>query len=324
MYNTNNMSDVLKALFGIIAGPVLVVLGFIALQLVFQIMGIDPGPVIAIIVALTPIWLPLVLFFLAYEFWIDQARLGFAINNGRVTLRIRLPQEVFKSPQAMESVLSQIYNPGGADNPWQGWVDGKHPLVYSFELVSHGGEVRFYVNVPKKKTKDAIEAQLYAQYPGIEIVEEIIDYTAEVDWDPEKFEIMSFHVGKKDDQEFPIKTYIDYGLDKMPKEEEKVEPMSPLLEQLANAQKHERIWVQILARPHAKKAFKNGYLRETKTWESKVMSKIDDIMGRKQGTKLGPGEFEEQPRLTTGERDTIAAMERNAGKYAYETVIRWM
>ncbi len=318
------MSEVLKALFGIVAGPALVLGGLLAMHFVFRLMDIDPGPVIAIIVALTPIWLPLVLFYLAYETWIDQARLGFALSNGRTTLRIRLPQEVTKSPQAMESVISQIHNPNSPDNPYQGWVDGKHPLIFSFELVSFGGEVRFYVNVPKKKTKDAIQAQLYAQYPGIEIIEEIIDYTAEIEWDPKKYEMMSFHMGKKDDEEFPLKTYIDFGLDKMPKEEEKIEPMAPILEQLASAQRHERIWVQILARPHVKKEFKSGYLRKVGTWESKVKAKIDDMLGRKPGTKLGPGEFEEQPRLTTGERDAIAAMERNAGKYAYETAIRWM
>jgi hypothetical protein len=318
------MSDVVKALFGMVAGPVLLITGVLLIQFVLRTIGVDPGPVLAIIIALTPIWLPLVLFYLAREQWIKYVRTAFAIKNGRATLRIRLPQEVTKSPEAMERVISQIYNPNGADNPWQGWVDGKHPLIYSFELVSIGGEIRFYVNVPQQKTRNAIEAQLYAQYPGIEIVEEKIDYTAEIPWDPERYEYMSFHLCKKEDQEFPIRTYVDCGLDKLPKEEEKVEPMAPMLEQLSMAQPHERVWIQILARPHAKKGFKNGELKETSTWESKVKAKIDAMLGRDAGTKLGPGEFEEQPRLTTGEKDIIAAMERNAGKYAYETAIRWV
>jgi len=318
------MSDVIKALFGMAAGPIFLVVGVLLIRFTLQTMGIDAAPVIAIIVALTPLWLPFVLFFLAHEYWIRFVRLNFAVRNGRVTLRIKLPQEVFKSPEAMERVMSQIHNPNSSDNPWQGWVDGKHPLMFSFELVSLGGDIRFYVNVPEKKTRNAIEAQLYAQYPGVEITEEKIDYTAEIPWDPEQHEYMSFHLCKKEDQEFPIRTYIDMGLDKLPKEEEKVEPMAPMLEQLSMVQPHERVWVQILAKPHAKKGFKNGELKETKTWEARVVSKIDDLLGRNSSTKLGPGEFEEQPRLTVGERDTIAAMERNAGKYAYETAIRWM
>ena len=318
------MSDVIKALFAMVAGPVLLVAGFFMIRFAINLTGVDPAPIMAFIIGLTPIWLPIVLFLLAYEYWIAYVRLAFAIENGRVTLRIRLPQEVFKSPQAMESVIAQIHNPNGADNPWQGWIDGKHPLVFSFELVSIGGDIRFYVNVPRKKTKNAIEAQLYAQYPDIEVVEETLDYTAEIPWDPDRYEYMSFHMGKKEDQEFPIKTYIDYGLHKMPKEEEKIEPMAPILEQLSMVQKHERVWVQILARPHAKKNFKGGYLKEGKTWEGKVKAKIDSMLGREAGKTTGPAELEEQPRLTSGERDTVTAMERNAGKYAYETAIRWL
>lgn len=318
------MSDVFKALFGVVAVPVLFAAAVLLFAITVRTFGVDPAPVLAIVVALTPIWLPLILFFLAYEYWIMFVRNAFAMGQGRATLRIKLPQEVLKSPQAMESVISQIHNPSSADNPYQGWVDGKHPLMFSFELVSIGGEVRFYINVPRKKTKNAVEAQLYAQYPGIEVVEETIDYTAEIPWDPDKHEYISFRMNKKEDQEFPIKTYIDYGLDKMPKEEEKVEPMAPMLEQLATIKRHERIWIQILARPHVKKAFKNGELKETKTWESKVQTKIDEMLGRESGKTTGPAEFDEQPRLTPGERDRVAAMERNACKYAYETAIRWI
>jgi hypothetical protein len=47
------------------------------------------------------------------------------------------------------------------------------------------------------------------------------------------------------------------------------------------------------------------------------------MMGRDHH-KNGPAELENQPRLTTGERDIIEAMERQKGKYAYETGIRWI
>lgn len=324
MRYTRSMSDVFKALFGVVAVPVLFAAAVLFFAITVRTLGVDPAPVLAIVVALTPIWLPLILFFLAYEYWITFVRNAFAMGQGRATLRIKLPQEVLKSPQAMESVFAQIHIPAASDNPYNGWFEGKFPLVFSFELVSIGGEIRFYINVPRSKIKNAVEAQLYAQYPGIEIVEEMIDYTAEIPWNPEKYEYISFRMNKSEDQEFPIKTYIDFGLDKMPKEEEKVEPMAPMIEQLATLQRHERLWIQILARPHAKKSFKNGELKETKTWESKVHAKIDSMLGREPGKKTGPAEFDEQPRLTPGERDLVAAMERNASKYAYETAIRWI
>ncbi|MEM9336276.1 MAG: hypothetical protein AAGA35_00270 [Patescibacteria group bacterium] len=318
------MSDAVKALFGTLGGPLLVLVGLYFMNLSLRIMGIDAEPVFALVIALTPLWLPFVLFYLFYDNWMDFVRLQFAVENGRTTLRIKLPQEVFKSPEAMETVFNQIHNLNGPDNLWQAYIDGKVPLMFSFELVSIGGDVRFYANVPTKKIKNLLEAQLYAQYPGIEIVEETLDYTAEIDKIGEDFGCMSFHLVKKEDQEFPIKTYIDFGLDKMPKEEEKVEPMAPMLEALGAASPNERLWIQFLVKPHGKKNFNNGHLSASPTWEKKVFAKIDQLLGREGGSKLGPAELEQQPRLTTGERDTITAMERNAGKYAYDTAVRWM
>lgn len=318
------MSDAIGAMFGVIAGPLFILAGFYVLSFTLNFMGIDAEPVLAIVVASTPIWLPVLTFYLFFDTWMDYVRGKFAIENGRTTIRIKLPQEVFKSPEAMETVFAQIHNLNGPDNLWQAYIDGKCPLPYSFELVSYGGDVRFYANVPSKKIKNMLEAQLYAQYPGIEIVEEPLDYTAEVTDDLDTWEMMSFHLVKKESQEFPIKTYIDFGLDKMPKEEEKVEPMAPMLEALGSASVNERLWIQILITPHGKKNFKNGHLQSSPTWEKKVFGKIDEMMGREKGSKQGPGEFESQPRLTTGERDSISAMERNAGKYAYSTAIRWM
>lgn len=316
------MSDFIKLLFGFIAVPLILIIGGVVMFSVLQTLDINIAPVISVVVASSPIWMPFLLFYLLYERWMEYVRLKFKIDQGRSTLRIKLPQEVFKSPEAMESVIAQVYNPNGSDNLWQAYVDGKHPLNFSFELVSIGGDVRFYANLPTKKTRNAFEAQLYAQYPGIEIIEEEFDYTAEIAWNPSKWEMMAFHIGKKEDQEFPIKTYIDFGLDRLPKEEEKFEPMAAMIEQLGSIGPDERIWIQILAAPHAKKTFKNGDLKEEKSWESGVIAKIDEMLGRDKKTKLGPGEFESQPRLTTGERNTIEAMERNAGKYAYEVAIR--
>ena len=191
-------------------------------------------------------------------------------------------------------------------------------------MVSTGGEVRFYINVPTKKTKNALEAQLYAQYPGIEVVEEDIDYTDEIPWDPERYEYMAFHMGKKEDEIFPIKTYIDFGLDKLPKEEEKFEPMAAMLEQLGKVKPHERVWIQILAVPHVKKVFKNGHLTETPTWDKKAIAKINEILKRDQRPDPDSETYERAPMLTMNERDTIAAIERNIGKYAYEVGIRWL
>jgi hypothetical protein len=319
------MSSTFKTILAAIMVPLFLFVALGMMFFMFKQMNVDIERILTIVVALSPIWLPYTLFYITFEMWMWSVREKFKFENGRTTLRIKLPQEVLKSPEAMESVLTQIFNPNGPDNLMQTYLDGKHPLVASLEIASIGGEVRFYANVPKKKVKNALESQLYAQYPGIEVTEELIDYTAEVQWDPKKWDIMAFHILKKsktaDDDVLPIKTYIDFGLDKQPKEELKYEPMSSLIEHLGSAKPHERLWIQILMTPHAKKNFKTGSLSKVDTWESAAKRKIDTLMGRDK-IGLGTEETESRPVLTMGERETIAAIERNVSKYAYSVAIR--
>jgi hypothetical protein len=291
--------------------------------------NISQQQVFAITIALSPLWIT---YFvgksLFYEKWMEYIGKKFARSQGRTTLRIKLPPEVFKSPEAMEFVISQIHGTQNPDNLWQTYIDGKRPLNNSFEIVSIGGDVRFYANVPTKKIKPALEANLYAQYPGVEVIEEPVDYAAEIptggggEWD-----VMSFHMGKKKEQEKPIRTYIDYGMDKLPKEEEKIDPITPTLEVLSSIGPDERIYIQYIAKPFRTSSFKNGQLMrgEGESWEKGVMRMINEIMKRDdKGNPLVGEEREEVARLTAGERDMIAAMERNAGKYAYDVGIRWM
>jgi hypothetical protein len=317
------MGDLFKVIFGRYAGKLFLLLGLGMLLYLFTSTGVNPVPVLTLLVALSPIWVPITLFYIFFERWQDYTGLKFQDNQGRVTLWIKPPQEVFKSPEAMESVFSQLYNSYSRDNLIQSYIDGKRPLTFSFELASVNGEVRFYANVPRVKVKNALETLLYANYPGIEVVELPVDYTAEVKNDLEKHDFMAFHFVKKGKEEvLPIKTYIEFGLDRMPKEEEKFEPMAPLLEHIGKCKPHERIWIQWLCTPHVEQNFKNGFLQAKGTWEAAGKAKIKQMM---EGERAGDTDNPSTPsRLTAGERDTIAAIERNIGKFAYEVSIRAM
>jgi hypothetical protein len=66
-------------------------------------------------------------------------------------------------------------------------------------------------------------------------------------------------------------------------------------------------------------------LHEVPTWDKKAAAKINEILKRDAKPVLDPDEpYERAPMLTMGERDSIAAIERNVSKYAYEVAIRWM
>ena len=310
-------------------GPFVAFLSFSLFVIGLFLLGVSGGQVLSVLFALMPLWLPVMLFFIFFSKWMDVIGTKFFLSQGRTLLRIKLPPEVTKSPEAMEFVISQVHATQNPDNYLQTYIDGKRPIEMTLELVSIGGEVRFYVNVPSKKVKDAFEAQLYAQYPGVEITEEAIDYAGEIPIDTKDHELFGIHMGKKKDQEFPIRTYIDYGMEKLPKEELKVDPMTPTLEFLGSISPQERVYIQIVCVPHRESNFDNGQLVAQPSWEKGVDKKIDEILNRDPKTK-GPRELGEDVftndnvRLTPGERDKISAMERNAGKYAYETSIRVM
>jgi len=278
---------------------------------------------------LAPIWLPFMIFAIFLYRWMDFIGKRFLLSLGRVTYRIKLPPEVQKSPEAMEFVLNQIWNKQTVDNLWQAYIDGKRPLPYGLEIVSIGGDVRFYINIYRKKVVEALLPALYSQYPGIEVIEEPVDYAAEVPVGDPEWDIFSIHLNKKEKKYAPIKTYIDWKLDTMPKEEEKIDPITPLLERLAEIGPNERLYYQFLITTFRKQSFTSGdfwNFKETDDWSKEAHAHIDELMQRDPKTKapVSPegSDFDGMPRITPGERDTVAALERNAEKYCYKTGIR--
>lgn len=314
------MKVVWEVLLGIIAVPAALCISVVVLYYFFTVTNVPIEPIVSVVIGLTPLWLPYVLFHETFERWIEYVRLKWLVKTGRSTLRIKLPPEVFKSPEAMESVIQNLHTGGAGENLWETLIDGIHTYPITFELVSIGGDVRFYINCPTKKVKNSVEALLYGQYPGIEVTEEPIDYTAEITWDPDHYGYLSFHINKKEDQILPIKTYVDFGLDKLPKEEEKFEPMTAMIEQLARVKPHQRLWVQILTRGHAKKNILTGHLHAEGTWVKDIEAKKSEMLLReKKGEKI---DNELVPKLSKGEQDLITSMERQGSKFAFETAIR--
>ena len=168
------------------------------------------------IVVLAPIWIPLFFALLWFDFWMHFKRREYIKALGGVLLEIKIPREILKSPASMEIFMNALHQPS-VGNLIDVYFKGKVRAWFSLELVSLGGEVHFYIWT-HPKFKNIIEAQLYAQFPNIE-VHETNDYSMNVHHNPEKTTfgwIGQFALTKAD--AYPIKTYIDYGLDKDPKE----------------------------------------------------------------------------------------------------------
>lgn len=186
-----------------------------------------------------------------------------------VMLEIKLPREINKSPLAAEIALATLLQSGGLSNPLGKIFKGNLPTFSSLEIASIEGVVHFYIRV-LKKFRPLVEYNFYAQYPGIEIVE-ADDYTKAIryhhltkdvsmwgasyrtasSWTP--IDPKTGDAYKKDGDKYsmkadfrPIKTYVDFGLDKDPKEEFKVDPLAGLLEVMGSIGKGEHFWYQIL------------------------------------------------------------------------------
>lgn len=282
------------------------------------VKGLMYAGVIVLIAA--PFVAPYILFFMANDAWLHWKRDAFILKEGSILLEILLPREIYKSPQAMEIALMQMHLAMGS-NWLETYKNGKVRLWYSFEMASFGGEIHFYIWT-WPRAKDIVESQLYAQYPGIQIIE-VKDYTEGVTANPEQWETWSTHfiLGNKD--AYPIKTYIDYGMDKNEKEEYKIDPMAAVIEFMGSLKQGEQIWLQILARPHKKVSPSEGTFRSEPEWTAEIDEEIATIK-EKATTKMKVGDREMPgfPNLTKGQAETIAALERSKDKLAYEVMIR--
>lgn len=323
------MSGMLKWLegFGINTAILLAVLGVSVFCLALVVVDVPASRWLGILFTLSPFWLPFLLFGIFFHTWMEFVQLDFDLAQGRTTLEIQFPQEVLKSPLAMELVLQQLYQTASADNLIQTYWDGKKPPVYGLEIVSEGGRIHFYVSTPQKKFKNMWEAQLYAQYPGIIVKELPVDYTAEIPWNPSKYGYFSLHFRLKKPDPYPIKTYIDFGLDKesvkeyKEGKEYKVDPITPMLEFLGSIGPKERIWVQILISAHREENFETGALHAHADWQKDIEGEIEKILGKRK--KKDDDEEKGAPgQITASERDTITALERSMSKYAFNTKIR--
>lgn len=268
---------------------------------------------------LAPVWLPIILGSVLFRMWLSYKRLDYVRKQGSMLLELKVPMEVNKSPRAMEMFLTSLYQSGSA-SIFETVLGGKVRPWFSLEMVSIEGVVRFFIWTPPK-FKKLIEAQLYAQYPGIEI-RESSDYTKELDigggismWGT------YFKLTKPDP--YPIKTYVDFGLDKDPKEEYKIDPIVPIMEYLGSMRQGEQVWIQILIQAHRKEKFADARMRTKPDWSVATRKEIDKI--RKSVAVKSAGGPDVPPsffNLSPGQTDTIKALERSLDKFPFEVSIR--
>lgn len=326
---------------------------------VFEFLGLD-SEVMRILFDVASDWwwlfAPPFLVFVFLDLWIMMKEREFIQSVEWVLLEITLPQDVLRTPKAMEQVFSGLH--GLYDPPrWdQTLLAGKVQYWLSFEFVGGGGRgIRFFVRTPARY-RNFVEAQIYSQYHDAEI-NEADDYV----WDVprkipnEEYDMWGTEMKLAEPDGYPIKSYIEF---EAPVEEQRLDPISSLAESMNTLKQGEHLWLQFVMTPTSEKWKDEGKKlidklmhRENKikrptaggvvgdmvsdltTMTGHVLS---DVAGAIAGTAVGEGGLEEKKKegpmfpipatllISPGERDVVESVERNISKLGYATRVRWI
>lgn len=277
-----------------------------------------------ILLELWPFWVPILVLNLAFNLWLSYVRRHWMNAQGYVLLEIKIPKDVAKSPAAMEFVLAGIWENANMSHPGDAFWEGKTREWFSLEIVSIGGEVRFFIWA-FPRWKNIIEARIYGQYPGAEVVE-VKDYALDIHYDPKKTYVWGITTKLNKPDAYPIKTYVDYELDKvkLKEQEEAVDPLTPLLEYLGTLKPHEIAGVQILLRAHAKENYLYGRMVLKKDWKDDIKKEIKKIIEEESFTEPEKDKPRGLLNLTDDQKEMIKSIQRNGGKLAFDSMIRLM
>jgi len=310
----------------------LLILGMALLIMSFVFMPDTVSLALSIALFLAPLWLPYLLFRGAMKLWYVMRRSEFIANQKYVLLELKPPRNLVKTPLAMEAFLSGIHLTGG-ESTWYARFKGGIRPFYSLELASFGGQVHFYVWT-RANLRKIVEGQMYAQYPGMQIVE-APDYTRLISADPHEWSVWGCDFLSTNKNPLPIKTYVEYALDKVQKEPEQVDPLSNLIEFMSSIGKGENVWLQFIIRSHqgerygpsigGKEGTRKNAEGKTYTWRDEGKELIEEIRKKARNPYIDPATGEERPGFpnpTKGESELMGAIDRNTTKLAFDVGVR--
>lgn len=230
----------------------------------------------------------------ALTFWKQQGYIKKSMES--VLLELRIPPDLVRSPRAMEQVLIAIHGLRNAPKSWRAYhLDGQVTRWFSFEIVSQGGTLKFYVRTPAA-LKNLVESALFSYYPEVEI-SVVPDYVATLpstifDLEAHNLDIWGMEIAAAKDPVIPFKTYNAFSSG----EKDGIDPLSSMVEVLGKLKKEEFAAMQIIASPADKGWIKGG---------ADVIAKL-----------------KESGALTPGESSNVKEIEDNISKPAFDVLVR--
>lgn len=261
-----------------------------------------------------------------------------------VMLEIRTPQDVFKTPLAMEMIFMSLRSGTPAITEltfsdlfnkfsdfykayWKGDIFANYA---SLEIASTEGRVSFYIRTVKKNQQN-VENVIYAQYPRAEVTV-VDDYTKMIpEWTPEGDWVLdACEWATTKDDAYPIRTYVDWGLDSKSlglDEEQKIDPISPMIETFGAISSGEHLWIQFVIREATKKKNKDG---ELKDWITEGQDFIKKIIKEHSNTEIITTKDDKEVKNLVGgfknlspiDQEIVEAIQKSIQKYGFDVGIR--
>lgn len=237
------------------------------------------------------------------------------LNVDSVLLMLEIPRTNDKKELAAEQMFASLHGILRDANELKNSGGVQEHL--SFEIVSSGGQIRFYVWTPKA-LQSFVEGQIYAQYPSVQIhtVEE--DYVTKAKDHPV---VYTAELGLTMNEALPIKTFDTFEVD----------PLAGITGTLAKLNDtNEELWIQILTRPVA-----DSWHNETDKWVQTVKSGVKNFklfgidwtwliqaIGALSTPPSGGTADTAKVELSDRAKTQISAAEEKATKLGYQVKIR--
>ncbi len=309
-------------------------------------MGVPPV-LVGILSAIGDVWgkvwwiaLPLISFFIFWDFWLLYLHFRFVTSIKWKLLEIKVPKNVLKTPKSMEQIFAAAHAPYSyglrfTEKYWEGLEE----YWMQFEIVGRAGETHFYLRVPQQY-RNLMESAIYAQYPDAEI-SEVEDYVKQMPHVlPNKaFTLYGSEMILRNPDYYPIRTYpmFEEAVD-----ERRVDPMASIIEVSSRLKEDEQIWIQIMIRPtgddwrKAGEAFVNKLLgveekKEKSSGFPGLGFGLSDLLrapfehpntevNKKKDDKLNFKLL----MLTPGQKDLVEGINQKIAKLGFETTIRFL
>lgn len=296
------------------------------MSFIFQQIGLILGSIWAVWSWVWWIVLPIVAAIIFFEFWEHYAHHQFHHSIKWKLLEIRVPQNILKTPKAMEQIFSAAYLEG--ERYWM-----------SFEIVGRGGETHFYLRVPAQ-FRNMMEAAIYAQYPDAEI-SEADDYIFQMprNMPSEEFEIYGSEQVLGNAEYIPIRTYPSF---EESVEERRIDTIAILMESMAKLKDSEQMWFQFVVKPAGDKWKKEGEeavnrllgIEEKKKSSSNPfagftlgLSLSDVVMSPFRHPNQEAGKHEEAPArsgsVTPASKEAAEGIREKIAKLGFEATVRF-